>query len=87
MIESISQVVSQHGVNAGVLVLLASAVAAYVYRDWSRIQKLESRLEALETEVREKLGGVLLRMDKALRESTEQVTVSKKIIEKFLLQK
>lgn len=72
------QIAAQHGLWVGTTVVLGMALAACIRRDWSRMDRLEARIESLEKEYREVLRDTIDPCAKALRDNT-------KLVEKFLL--
>lgn len=70
-VDSIFTALNTFGPTAVVLVILLAAEGANIWRSWRREDKLQTRVEALETEVREKLYPIVEDCKTCIQQNTQ----------------
>lgn len=59
MMLDVFQILADNGPWIAVVAVLGLALAAYIQRDWKRLDRLEKRISALEDEYRALAAGIL----------------------------
>lgn len=83
MLDVLSFFLDYGGGVAAIAVLLFS-VAAFVLRDWKKIDNLEERIEKLETEFRQTMVDMVARCEESLSNSSRALSQNGKILQEII---